>query len=89
MYCDGKLIVYEVDRGAAGVSLGVYNKFPNSLMVAVDCSDSENVQSHLGKMHTDVRVAAGECAVAHHLAPLVPEDRWSWTFSLNAKMAAS
>ncbi len=88
-YCDGKLVIYEVERGGAGVTLGLHNRFPNALNITLDCSDSENVISHMGTMVTTVRAAAGAAIVAHHLAPAQAEERWSWTFSLNARMAAS
>eukprot|EP00047_Mylnosiga_fluctuans_P009313 m.10827 g.10827 ORF g.10827 m.10827 type:complete len:930 (-) comp2562_c0_seq1:53-2842(-) len=86
-YSDGKLTVFEVERGTAGVTLGLRSLFPSPLLVTIDCSESENVLSHLGALRTQVRLAPRQCAIAHHLAPIKPEERWSWTFSMNAKSA--
>ncbi len=84
---DGKLVVYELDRGAAGATLGVHNKFPTALVVSMDCSGSTNVMSHRGQLAADVRVASGACVAAHHIAPRDPESEWSWMFNLSARKA--
>lgn len=86
-YCEGKLIVYEVDRGAAGITLGIQSKFPRALLVTVDCAESANVQSHTGNLKADLTLGPGDCVVAHHLGPVDAAETWSWSFSLNARMA--
>ncbi len=76
MYSDGKLIVYEVERATAGITLGLHSRFPSPLVATVDCSDSENVRSHLDSLLAKVHLQSGQCVVAHHLAPIRAEDKY-------------
>lgn len=79
---DGKIKLYKLRAGFAGITLMVENNAYVPLVFSLDCAESENVMSNRGELIHEETIAPQKRAIMHHLMPANPAiTTWSWSYS--------